>query len=251
MSSIRWVCAVALASGCAATGDDGASSDASTGSVAETSDAGDVTGVSASETSAPGTADDSATGISVTGVSASGGEEAGDDEAGGGIETGGTSSPCIGDSIALENVVFEVQTNRVFGEDAPVAFDPTMDWACLQDIDGGVRIRVQHGPPLFGEPGSLLTAEIRDGARLYDLATDPDPPGGGSPGLIQLGYMVPFEPAGVAVFDTINTAGTGTVDVIALPGAGEVTVELHAAGEIGGSDGWAFDLHFTAIVPVD
>lgn len=248
MSWIRWSWAVALASGCAASaGDDDSPSADSTGATTQATGAADAPGLSASETSAPGSADASATGLPATDGDDSGDDEAGDDA----FATGGPSSPCIGDGIALADVVIDVRTNQVFGEDAAVAFDPEVDWACVENIDGMVRLRVQHGPPLFGEPGSMVLLAVYDGARIYDLATDPDPPGSGNAGLIELSYNVPFEPAGIAVFDTVNTAATGTVDVIALPTGGGVHHEFHATGEIGGSDGWVFDLHFSGTVPVE
>ncbi len=167
------------------------------------------------------------------------------------VETEGARSVCLGDGIELASVSIVFTTNRVLGQDVEAVFDPAQgDWACVYESGGQTTVRAPIGPARFGEPGTLISLAVGDGARLYDLAVDPDPPGSGSPGLVELSYAVPIEPASTASFGTIDQAGTETVDVVALPVAGSTELEFSAAGTIAGVDAWEFDFQVSAVVPV-
>jgi hypothetical protein len=191
------------------------------------------------------------TGSASADASASAGsDDEGLEEAEGAEETDGPGSPCLGD-VELAEVAIELTVNRVFGEDVDAPFDPDQgSHACVGVSDEVVRIYARFGPFDFGEPGSYLGLDVYDGARVYDLATDPAPPGSGEPGLVRFQYDYQIESATTASFGTINQASTGTVDVVALPIDGGAQVEFTAAGEIAAPDGWEFDMHFTAVVPV-
>lgn len=163
-------------------------------------------------------------------------------------DTDGPSSLCVNDEIELAGVVFDVTTNRVFGEDVDTPFDPAQNSrACLSINEGSVRLIVDYGP-FDPHPLSRLILNVHDGARSYDLAEDPADPGTGERGLIRLSYGLE-EGATTYSFGTVNQAATGTVDVIGLPVDGGLTLEFDAVGEIAGPDGWEFDIHFTGSIP--
>jgi hypothetical protein len=194
-------------------------------------DAGDDDDVDAGEDASGGSAE-------------GGGAEGGDD--------GGSGSPCINDQLELTDVVLEFTTNRVLGEDIVAAFDPAQgSSACAWVSDERVQVRARFGPFDLGEPRSSFALTLYDGARVYDLETDPGPPGSGDPGLIEFGFTYMTDSTTTYSFGTINQACVGTVDALALPIDGGTTVEFTGVGELAGPGGWEFDMHFSAVVMSD
>jgi hypothetical protein len=140
-------------------------------------------------------------------------------------------------------------TNRILDEDIPVVFDPDRgSEACVRMDDGWVRVFLAMGPFAEWGPCTMIGLDVGDGARLYDLATDPGPPATGNPGLLQFGNDYQATSSGTWSFSTINQASVGTVDVVSLPVDGETQLEFAAQGAIAGSDGWEFDFHVSATV---
>lgn len=111
----------------------------------------------------------------VTSSPSSTGVASADDEAGEVSDSatgGGPAGPCL-----------PVEVELAFGEDVPAVFDASQgSYACLSLFDEVVRLKLAFAPIEH----SYLLLEVRDGARTYDLATDPGPPGTGQAGLIEL-----------------------------------------------------------------
>jgi hypothetical protein len=236
----RWFAVAVGAAGCGKVDPDGGATSTSSGATVGSS--ADPSTGSPSEPSTSG------------GVE-SGRVEFGHWEGSGGTVTGGSggapNGPCIDDDILLENVVVEVATNRILGDDVAAVFDPEQgSYACLQFDGEWLKLRALLGPFDLDEPRTRLHLHVADGARLYDLAEDPGPPATGDPGLLGFGNAYQVTVVTTYDFDTINQAGLGTVDVTALPIDGEATLEFTAEGEIAGPDGWQFELHFVGTVPL-
>ncbi len=156
-------------------------------------------------------------------------------------------SDCINDDIALENVVLEMTTHRVLGEDVVATFDAKMGSVACYSNFNGPRVVLDYGPTA-GSTLSRLILGVNDGPRSYDLATDPGPPASGQTGLLELSYSLEEGPTTYS-FGTDNQAGVGTVNVTSLPGKESPVFAFEAAGHIAGVDGWEFDLSFTATLP--
>lgn len=152
------------------------------------------------------------------------------------------------DDAQLRDVSVSVVSNSFGREDVPLEFDASRGSVACWGLSptGGVRIEVFLGPFDICEPQTRVTLTVYDGARLYDLETDPGPPGMLEPGLVRLGGS--YEPtfAFHTSYDTINSRGFGTVDVRELPTDEGVRFEFHAVGWVGAADGWVFDLEVGA-----
>jgi hypothetical protein len=155
---------------------------------------------------------------------------------------------CDPGDLELVGVVLDVTTHRISDQDIAMSYDTAQgSRACATVLEDGILVSVSAGPFDRGFPQSNLRLTVRDGARLYDLEVDAGPPGMGIAGDIQLSYAYELGPMTTS-YDTINQAGTGTVDVLALPLDGGTSFEFAAQGEIAGSDGWVFDLSFAGVV---
>jgi hypothetical protein len=186
---------------------------------------------------------------SESGTGSSGGFDLQACGAGGGDGGTGGGEECFG-KIQLQDVEMEIATNRIMGEDIAAAFDPDQgSVACLRLDDGWARLYLQLAPFDWGGACTTINVDIGDGARLYDLATDPGPPGTGQRGLLGVGNAYQASGTTTLSYSTINQAGVGSVDVVSLPVDGETTLELAAQGAIVTPDGWEFDFHITATVP--
>lgn len=234
---LGWVAVVGVVACTGGDGeDDDGAADSSESAPASESSAGDDDGTSSNGS------------VSADASAEAGDEDEDEDEAGEfGEESGAPTSRCFEGELELTNVVLEVTVNRILGEDIAAAFDED-SWACAYaDAEIG-QLLVHYGPHAFGEPQNSLRFVLYDGVRSYDLATDPGPPGDGEDGLVYFGHTYQYESASTYQFDTGNQAGTGTLDVLAHPLAGDTNVEFTAVGTIAGDDGWEFDLHFTGDV---
>jgi hypothetical protein len=234
-------CALVLA-GIACAGPDIASSDDDTG--ADASTAGDPTGDDAhgDATGEPTTTTGDDDGADAT--SSTTRDDAA--EGSGSEESGGAPSLCNERELQLVDVELQFEVHRVAGEDLVAHWDPAQgSHACARVFDEHVVIQAWFGPFDDGMPLSHLYIDILDGARLYDLSVDAVPGDElGEFGVIQLSYGYETEPAHILLFDTANSGGIGTVDVVALPVDGVANVEFTAAGAIPSRGGWEFDLSF-------